>query len=370
MKRKITNTAARTLRCPADKREIFVRDTELRGFGMRVSRNVTSFIYESSAGGKSKRVTIGQWPAWSADEARAAAGELRRRADTGQDITAKRRTIADVWQRHLETDFPSLSESERRNRRRHIERYILPKIGKTALPHVTFADCEDIHRSIPRPYEANRCLETLRRLFEIAIRCEWCERNPARGVKRNPEHPRNEYLAPKEIEALFAALPVSSSGDLIRVLLLTGCRPGEAKAMTWGQVDLDAHTWTKPATTTKQRREHRVPLSPDAVAIIERQPKRGPVVFTRVDGQPVKRVDVTWKNALRDTGLPHHRLYACRHSVASLLASRGVSLQVVGAVLGHSQIATTQRYAHLYDEEVRRAVEIIAFPQSAAGKTK
>ena len=80
MKRKITDTAARTLRCPVYKRETFVRDTkvrdtELRGLGMRVSRNVTSFIYESGAGGKSKRVTIGQWPAWSADEARAAAGD-------------------------------------------------------------------------------------------------------------------------------------------------------------------------------------------------------------------------------------------------------------------------------------------------------
>ncbi len=361
MKRKITDTAARTLCCPPDKREIFVRDTELRGFGMRVSRNVTSFIYETSVGGKSKRVTIGQWPAWTADEAREAARELRQRADAGHDLSAKRKRMADVWQRHLDTDFPSFSVSQQRNRRRHMTRYILPAIGKRPLPHVTFADCEDIHRSIPKPYEANRCLETLQRLFELAIKWGWCDKNPARGEKRNPEYPRNEYLAPKEIEALFAALPVTSSGDLIRILLLTGCRPGEAKAMTWGQVNLDAHTWTKPATTTKQRREHRVPLSPDAVAIIERQPKRGPLVFTRVDGQPVKRVDVTWKNALRDAGLPHHRLYACRHSVASMLASSGVSLQVVGAVLGHSQIATTQRYAHLYDEEVRKAVDIVAF---------
>ena len=74
--RKITETAVRTIRCPADKREIFVRDTELRGFGLRVSRNVTSFIYEARRNGHPQRQTIGQWPAWSADEARERAADL------------------------------------------------------------------------------------------------------------------------------------------------------------------------------------------------------------------------------------------------------------------------------------------------------
>jgi integrase len=124
--------------------------------------------------------------------------------------------------------------------------------------------------------------------------------------------------------------------------------------MAWSQVDLDGSVWTKPASGTKQRREHRVPLSPAALEVIKRQTQRGPLVFTRKDGRPVARVEKTWRKA------------DCRHSVASMLASNGVSLQVIGAVLGHSVITTTQRYAHLYDEEVRKAVDIVAFPAGDA----
>jgi integrase len=136
--------------------------------------------------------------------------------------------------------------------------------------------------------------------------------------------------------------------------------------MAWSQVDLDGSVWTKPASGTKQRREHRVPLSPAALEVIKRQTQRGPLVFTRKDGRPVARVEKTWRKALRDACVPYHRLYDCRHSVASMLASNGVSLQVIGAVLGHSVITTTQRYAHLYDEEVRKAVDIVAFPAGDA----
>jgi len=359
LKRRITDTAARTIRCPADKREIFIRDTELRGFGMRVSRNVTSFIYEARKDGKPKRLTIGQWPAWHADEARERAEALRR---GGGEVEAESRRVRDLWKRYERDYLGDLSATMQNDRRRHAEWHILPTIGTKRLKAVTHADCIDLHRGIKAPYEANRTIETLRRLFNLGIKWGWTDRNPAIGIERNRETPRNEYLTPKQIEAIFTALPSNTSGDLIRVLLLTGCRPSEAMRMAWSQIDLDAGIWTKPASGTKQRREHRVPLSPAAVEVIRRQPQRGPLVFTRRDGRPVAKVDKTWRNALRDAGVPYHRLYDCRHSVASMLASNGVSLQVIGSVLGHSVIATTMRYSHLYDEEVRRAVDLVAFP--------
>jgi integrase len=346
MKRKITDTAVRTIRCPADMREIFVRDTELRGFGMRVSRNVTSFIYEARRNGRPQRQTIGQWPAWSADEARERAADLRR---GGGEVEGESRYERD----HLDTLSPTMA----RDRRRHFERHILPAIGGKRLRAVTHADCIDLHRGIKAPYEANRAIETLRRLFNLGIKWGWTDRNPAIGIERNQETPRNDYLAPKQIEAIFEKLPRNPSGDLIRVLLLTGCRPSEAMRMAWSQVDLDGSVWTKPASGawsqvdldgsvwtkpasgTKQRREHRVPLSPAALEVIKRQTQRGPLVFTRKDDRPVARVEKTWRKALRDACVP---------------------------VLGHSVITTTQRYAHLYDEEVRKAVDIVAFPAGDA----
>ncbi len=160
MKRKITDTAVRTIRCPADKREIFVRDTELRGFGMRVSRNVTSFIYEARRNGRPQRQTIGQWPAWSADEARERAADLRR---GGGEVEVESRRVRDLWRRYERDHLDALSPTMVRDRRRHAERHILPAIGGKRLKAVTHADCIDLHRGIKAPYEANRTIETLRR---------------------------------------------------------------------------------------------------------------------------------------------------------------------------------------------------------------
>ena len=204
----------------------------------------------------------------------------------------------------------------------------------------------------------------MRRLFNYAVRdLEWADRNPAQSIKRNDEPKREDYFLPDEVGTILDHLPVNASGDLIRILIFTGCRPAEAYGMTWKQIDLERRTWVKAADETKQRRVHRVPLNDAAVEVISRQPTRAALVFTRDNGKPVKKVDVTWRNALRDASVPYRRLYDCRHSLASLLASNGVSLQTIGAVLGHSNPVTTSRYAHLYDDAVREAVNVVAFPQ-------
>ena len=364
MKRKITDTLAARSRPAKDQRQLLIRDTELTGFGLRLGQTGSSYFYEVKRGGKTKRVTIGDVEAWSADDAREQARTLRREVDVRGEVVTAGKTLADVWAEYYIHEWPALSATMKNDRDRHWRRHIEPTLGTKRLNAIVRADCVKLHRGIKKPVEANRTIETLRRVFNYAIiDLEWFSgRNPAQNIKKNPERKREDYFTPDEIASILELLPANASGDLIRILIFTGCRPAEAYGMAWLQVDVERRTWTKQADETKQRKVHRVPLNDAAVEVISRQPKRGPLVFTRENGEPVKKVDKTWKNALRDAEVGHHRLYDCRHSLASLLASNGVSLQTVGAVLGHSNPATTARYAHLYDDTVRDAVNVVQFP--------
>ena len=153
---------------------------------------------------------------------------------------------------------------------------------------VTPTDIDALHAEISqtRPVRANRVVEVLRKAFNLAIRWGWRGDNPASGVRRNPEEKRDRYLTPAEVmrvgEAL-AAHPERTSADAILFLMLTGARRSEALQATWEQFDLQAGVWTKPASHTKQRKEHRIPLSAPALALLRavRSRSRGAYVFCR-----------------------------------------------------------------------------------------
>ena len=341
----------------------------MKGFILRVGLTGNAFCVEKKVGGTTLRVTIGDAAVWSAEDARERAREMLKEIDQKGEVVTATKTLADVWRIYREQEWPKLSATMKNDRRRHWELRIEPVMGGKKLNAVTRADCTALHRSVKAPVEANRVIETLRRLYGYASdELEWHDgRNPAQKIKRNPEEGRQDYFSPDEISALLEVLPVNASGDVIRTLTFTGARPAEVFGMTWSQVDLKTRTWTKPAASTKQRKTHRVPLNDAAIEVISRQPRRGLRVFTRENGGPVITINEAWRKALSEAGLTYHRIYDLRHSMASLLAANGVSLQTIGAVLGHSKIATTQRYAHLDDDHVREAVNVVQFPKSKAG---
>jgi integrase len=354
MAKRITEHLARTAKLPKGKSQVLIWDTEVKGFGLRVTAKQASFIQQVSLdGSRKKRITIGRWPEWHVDEARERARRLKH-----DDIPLERpKLVADAWKRYAANHLTKLARKTAHDRKRAMETFVLPAIGKKALADVTTADIEDIHRAIAAPYVANRTLEAVSRLFNLAVKWGWCERNPAKGVERHRETPRASYLGPDEIARLMSALPDTESGDLLRVALLTGCRISEATSMAWNQIK--AGVWTKPAQSVKQRREHRVPISEAAMEVIDRQPRRGPIVFTRPSGEPIRDVRKTWAFALKRAGLDPIRIHDARHSFASVLATQGVSLQVIGALLGHSTPSTTNRYAHLQDSALKRAAEAV-----------
>jgi integrase len=150
---------------------------------------------------------------------------------------------------------------------------------------------------------------------------------------------------------LFDALPDIPSADLVRFLVMTGCRLNEARQLMWS--DIQGDIWIKRAATTKARRTHSVPLLPHALALISRQRRRGAYVFSRADGKPIGSVQKVWETARRRAGFPDLRIHDLRHTVASLAIQGGVPLSIVGKMLGHSAPAVTHRYAHLEIEHLR-----------------
>jgi integrase len=267
--------------------------------------------------------------------------------------------------------------------------YILPALGSVKVAELTHGEVDQLHAQISetKPVRANRVVEVLRKALNLAIRWGWRRDNPATGVRRNHEEKRERYLSPKELVQLTTALASHgerTSADAIRFLLLTGARRSEALAATWDQFDLDAGVWVKPSSHTKQRRTHRVPLSSPALALLRRRAEGAESRFVFPGSDPdrhLKDVKRSWLAVCVAAGLAEQcpnpnrpnkdgnpilewratvRLHDLRHTYASVLASRGLSLPVIGALLGHSQPQTTARYAHLLDDPLWVAVEIAA----------
>jgi integrase len=227
--------------------------------------------------GRERRYTIGQFPDWSTTAARARARELRRDiADGGDplgDLQDQRAapTVAQLADRFEAEHLPRKASSTAGEYRRILRIHVRPFFGlHTKVADIAFADIDRLHRRITaedKPFAANRTLALVSKMFSLAVRWGMRSDNPCRSVERNYEGKRRRYLSGDELERLTKALaehPDRQAADIIRVLLLTGCRRGEALAMRWADVDVTTGVWSKPGSTTKQRTDHIVPLSAPA----------------------------------------------------------------------------------------------------------
>jgi integrase len=338
--------------------------------------------------GRERRITIGSVSAWPIAEARKRGAELRRIVDAGGDPLADREekraapTVAALVERFGREILPGRAVRSQEEYRSMFAGYILPALGRRKVVDVSLDDVERLHRQITesgKPSRANRVKSLVSTIFSQAIRWHLCERNPAAGVKGNREHHRERYLSPDEIERLMAVLDRRreagrhvDSADAIGLLLLTGARRGEVLGMRWADLDLGTAVWTKPPGMTKQRQGHRVPLSDDAVAVLQRRQaerEAGNVVRLRDDGFVFRgggtkthcnRTEEHWQQIRAAAGIEDVRLHDLRHSFASVLIGEGLSLEIIGGLLGHHSSSTTRRYAHLADSPMRAAAERVA----------
>jgi integrase len=143
--------------------------------------------------------------------------------------------------------------------------------------------------------------------------------------------------------------------NAIRLSMVTGCRKSEALTSKWNDFDLVRHVWTKPSHHTKQKRTEYVPLSEQALSLLDRLPREGEYVFPGRTGPHLTDLKGPWAKVCKIARLSGVRIHDLRHSFASHLVSSGVSLPIVGKLLGHTQPQTTARYAHLADNPLREA---------------
>ena len=403
MAERLSDSGVKNLPLPAKGNRI-TYDSDVKGFGARVTAaGGRAFILNyRTRSGRERRYTIGSFPDWKTTAARNEAAELRKAVDRGEDplagLEAERSapTMADLCDRFEEEHLPSCRPSTRKDYKSLLDREIRPAFKHVKVADLDYDDVEGLHRKITKrgaPYIANRTVAVLGKMLTTAIKSKWRSDNPARGIKRNSEEKRDRYLTSKEIAALSAALvdhKDQQAVNIVRILLLTGARRGEVQAMKWADVDLEHGVWTKPASTTKTNKLHRVPLSDaarqllrDIFATAEERAKEkkrprpvGAYVFPGKGGaghrieikhqwaELCKAAGIVTTHTARDTQgreivitKPSARLHDLRHTYASVLASAGLSLPIIGALLGHSQPQTTARYAHLLDDPLRAATE-------------
>ncbi len=214
------------------------------------------------------------------------------------------------------------------------------------------------------PGGANRTLDVLRQILNHAVACGHLAANPTRGVKRNPRPKPTRFLSRTEVDRLHAALDAHrgrgsgrQQADVIRLLLLTGCRKGELVRLRWSEVDGDTLHLKDGKTGPRT-----VFLNAPARAILARQPRTGGAcVFpSPVDSSLPRSTELSlWRKVRRQAGLDDVRLHDLRHTFASHAVLRNVPLPVVSRLLGHRRVRTTLRYAHVSDREIEAAAERI-----------
>jgi integrase len=347
-------------------------DKVVRGFGIRVTpAGARSFVLNyRTKGGQERRLTIGSWPEWSTARAREWARQLRVQIDEGRDPLAERDaerdapTVKQLAGKYIAKHLPKKRPSSRRNDEAMLRQWIIPELGNKKVAAVRPIDIEELHAKITKagtPIRANRVVALLSKLFALSIRWEMRSDNPVKSaVERNPETKRKVYLKPEQITRLSDALavhPDQNVADAVRLLLLTGARRSEVLGARWDQFDLEAGKWVKPASTTKQNELHEVPLSSPALELLVRRRAtvKGEYVFPGHGRPHLTEIKKSW--ALLREAAEGVRLHDLRHTAASIMASGGATLPMIGALLGHSQPSTTARYAHLYTDPLREAAE-------------
>ena len=334
-------------------------------------------------------------------KAQEAIGAVAAGGDPAGAITAEREapTVADLVERFLETEGPKLKAGTVTLYSRYLRTLAGPEIGRLKAHAVTNDKIRALHAKIgaTRQATANWMLAALSTLFEFGLDNKILPAtmiNPARRIKKFKEMPRERYLTMEELERLGAALReaetlgVPWSVDLakptakhapkgdrltvvspyataaIRLLLFTGCRLREILDLRWADVDCERGMLHLPDSKTGKKS---VVLNAPALAVIAALPGAGDYVVAGDD--PTKpRADLhrPWDAVTARAGLKGLRLHDLRHSFASVGAGAGLGLPIIGKLLGHRSVETTQRYAHLDNDPIKRASNAIGATIAAA----
>jgi integrase len=389
MRGKITIGSVKALaaRVAASSKEETLRDTALAGFEARArpdgAKVAYAVRYRAGRGRQAlmRRVTIGKHGSpWTPETARAEAKRLLALVAHGKDPAGAKAaakaapTVTDLAQRFLaEHAEAKRKASTAKEYRRLLDHVVLPALGKKRAADITRQDVAKLHHARrATPTEANRALAVLSTMLNLTER--WGERpggsNPCRHVEKYSQRKRERMLSTDELARLGEVLAGYDGSPYyaaaIKLLIFTGARLGEILGLRWQWVDFKRGEARLPDSKTGPKTLH---LPPPALAVLGELPRvdgNPYVIVGGVAGAALVNLEKPWRAIRKAAGLDDVRLHDLRHSFASIAASGGMGLPIIGKMLGHTQAQTTQRYAHLASDPVKAAAATVAGKIAAA----
>jgi integrase len=360
-------------------------DIEMPGFGVRCRGSGKHYLVRyrkgDGRGAPIRTVTIGRHGApWTAEMARVEARRLLADVAMGNDPAGRKAadrvapTVADLAARFLEEHVAAKrKERTAAEYRRLVRLLVLPVLGKCKVAAVSRADIAKLHHGLrATPYQANRVLAVLSKMLNLAEAWGWRAdgSNPCRNIEKYRERKRGRLLSSDELARLGAALAAWQGSPYVvaavRLLLLTGARLNEVLTMQWSFIDFERSEVRLPDSKTGSKTLH---LPNAAMAVLAGVPRIEGNPYVCVGNRPGRHlvnIQKPWRAIRAAAGLPDLRLHDLRHAFASIGASAGLGLPIIGKLLGHTQAATTHRYAHLAADPVKAAAESIATSITAA----
>lgn len=375
----------------AANKPVYLWDDQLAGFGAKVLPNgQRRYLLKYRVGGGRKApqrwLMIGTHGAITADQARDIAQQALAAVARGEDPQAQRTatreapSIRDLWGRYETDHLPRKKASSAKDDRQKWRDHIQPALGRKRVVEVTREHVDRLHKSLAdTPYQANRVLALISKLFNLAelwgMRPEGT--NPCRHVGKFREQPRERYLNAEELGRLGGALREGLAAQIespymvaaIQLLLLTGARLNEILGAQWDWVDWDRRVLKLPDSKTGAKP---VFLSAPAIEVLENlralPTSQGStyIIQGQVKGKPLVNLAKPWARICKRAGLGEIRLHDLRHTAASIGVGQGMSLPLIGRLLGHTQASTTQRYAHVDLDPALAAAEQIGAAVSGA----
>jgi integrase len=357
-----------------------VWDTEIRGFGARIwpSGKIAYILKYRNKHHRQRKFTIGTHGNITPDRARELAQDYMADVIKGNDpaqMKAHHRnsaTIADLCNRFLkEYSSKRHKPSTHDNYRFNIERWILPRIGEMKIDAIQRKDMIELHYEISEhaPQVANRIIAILSKMFNLAEKWELRANNsnPCRHVEKNVAKKKERFLSDAEIAALNRVLEDAtltqteslSAIHAIRLLLYTGCRLREILDLKWEYVDLKEQCFKLPDSKTGAKRVYFSPLVIETLEKITRVVGNPYVIVGRDEGKQLNNLQKPWRRIRKAAGLHDVRIHDLRHTFASKGIANGLNLPTIGALLGHTQMKTTMRYAHLAGESLKNAAMLV-----------
>ena len=365
-------TNASVARLHAASGEYTVWDTRTAGLGVRVRpTGHRTYVYHNRRGEKARRHTLGPVETMDVAVARAKCLDFQLELSAQDATTAAVQVptfsefVAGEWKTSCLDGYKA---SSRKGIVATLAKQLVPSFGVLYLDQINVTGVTQWfdRYSTTAPSGANHALDLLRQIMNQAIKHGYVRTNTTRGIKRNPRPSLTRFLSLDEIRRLHAALDQcvaerptrAASADIVRLLLLTGCRKSEIMHLQWREVHGDGLDLSDAKTGPR-----RVFLNPQARAILDRQPRAGsPYVFPSPKDRSRPRSSgyiTLWYLVRKRAGIEDVRLHDLRHTVASHAVMNGIPLPTVARLLGHRGVRMTLRYAHVHDREVAAAAERI-----------